>query len=59
MRTTRPCIITDDPNRQQETAHQHNRRVMEAILRARAEALQDYKDMMAFERYLAELGDRS
>jgi hypothetical protein len=58
MRTTRPCIITDDPNHQ-ETAHQHNRRVMEAILRARAEAVQDFKDMIAFERYLAELGDRS
>jgi hypothetical protein len=40
------------------TAHQQNR-LARAILRDRTEALQDYADTIAFERYLAELEDRS
>jgi hypothetical protein len=57
MHTTKP-YVTAEPNSQQEadallTVHQQNRLV---LLRARA--LQDLQDTIAFERYLAELGDR-
>jgi hypothetical protein len=53
-RATKPYTTSQEEADALLTAHQQNR-IARAVLRARTEALQDYEDTIAFERYLAEL----